>query len=173
MEGGERMSEEAGGAVARRLRYKEEWQLSSLVTLPAPVAPPVQSARSSLTGSAKKSDLAVVAVAKSMAEVKDALEVSTARKASLAGMALQAKLVEMLQDGLEKQERVRDLLYRTQQINQAQASGRTLGEGGGGGVRGTAAAVERSGMDVSEKRGAARGKTSECDESGPARDGPV
>lgn len=143
------------------------------MTLPAPVAPPVQSARSSLTGSAKKSDLAVVAVAKSMAEVKDALEASTARKASLAGMALQAKLVEMLQDGLEKQERVRDLLYRTQQINQAQASGRTLGEGGGGGVRGTAAAVERSGMDVSEKRGAARGKKSKCDESGPARDGPV
>lgn len=124
-------------------------------------------------GKRGKSDLAVVAVAKSMAEVKNALEASSARKASLAGMALEAKLVEMLQDGPDKQERDRDPLHRTQQINQAQASGQTLGEGGGGGVRGTAAAVERSSMDVSEERGAARGKESECDESGPARDGPV
>lgn len=63
--------------------------------------------RQKLSASGQRKALpAVDAVAKSMIEVKAALEASTRRKSRIAGLALEAKLLEMLDDGLEKQRHV-------------------------------------------------------------------
>lgn len=75
--------------------------------------------RQKLSASGQRKALpAVNAVAKSMIEVKAALEASTRRKSRIAGLALEAKLLEMPDEGLKKQRQVQALLDRTQKLNQ-------------------------------------------------------
>lgn len=94
---------------------------------------------------------AVAAVAQSMAGVKAALEDSTARKATLAAMSLEAKLLEMLPNGPDKNQRVRELLARTQQVNQAHESGSARPVSGDRGAVAVASAGERSRGEVAAR----------------------
>lgn len=94
---------------------------------------------------------AVAAVAQSMAGVKAALEDSTARKATLAAMSLEAKLLEMLPNGPDKIQRVRELLARTQQVNQAHESGSARPVSGDRGAVAVASAGERSRGEVAAR----------------------
>lgn len=65
---------------------------------------------------------AVQNLADSVQGVRTALSVAAERKTALAGLALETKLVELLEPGADKQRRVRDLLRRTQEL-QSSSSG--------------------------------------------------
>lgn len=62
---------------------------------------------------------AVERLATSVTSMKEAMVSSNRRKADLAGLALEAKLVDMLDEGAEKQTMVRDSLRRTRQASTA------------------------------------------------------
>lgn len=99
-----------------------------------------------------KGGAAVAELAHSCAQIKDALQASSARRTRLAAMALEANLVSTLPEGNEKSQLVRDLQQRTRSVEQAEstagcgsveegASDRGTG-GGGKSPRGTNAPGE-------------------------------
>lgn len=92
---------------------------------------------------------AVAAVAQSMAGVEAALEDATARKAT--SLDFGAKLLEILPNGLDTAQRVRDLLARTQQVNMEHASGSALAVPGDSGPGAAASAGRSVGQEVARK----------------------
>lgn len=102
---------------------------------------------------------AVAAVAQSMTGVEAAFEDATARKASSAEMTLEAKLLEMVPNGSDTAQRVRDLLARAQQVHQVNGSGSAPAAPEDRGAGAAASAGESSGRRV--VRGSGAGFTTE------------
>lgn len=93
-------------------------------------------------------------LAESVTGVKEAMTSSNKRKADLAGWALEAKLVDMLDDGAEKKTRVRDLLRMTRLTNTSARTTVPLQQSTKSEARrpssGTSASGQASGIDEEE-----------------------